>query len=96
MKTKDIITCSFLAAILLVVQVTLGSLPNVELVSLLIIVYTLTLERKTLAVIYLFALFEGFMYGFGIWWVMYLYVWTILYFVVSFCAKIITNLYGQL
>lgn len=82
MKTKDIIICSFLAAILLVVQVMLGSLPNVELVSLLIIVYTLSIGRKTLAVIYLFALFEGLLYGFGIWWVMYLYVWTILYLVV--------------
>lgn len=87
MKTKDIVTCSFLAAILLVVQIMLGFLPNVELVSLLIIIYTLTLGRKTLAVIYLFALFEGLLYGFGIWWVMYLYVWTILYMVVRILRK---------
>lgn len=79
---KDIVICGLFAAVLLVTQVTLAALPNIELVSLLVIVYTLIFGKKTIPIIYIFALLEGVLYGFGIWWVMYLYVWTILYFIV--------------
>lgn len=79
---KDIVICGLFAAVLLVTQVTLAALPNIELVSLLVIVYTLIFGKKTIPIIYIFALLEGLLYGFGIWWVMYLYVWTILYFIV--------------
>ena len=40
MKTKELVRDAFLAAILLVLQVSLSWLPNVELVSLLLILYT--------------------------------------------------------
>ncbi len=87
MKTKDIVLCGLLAAVVFVLQVALGFLPNIEPVSILIIVFTLVLGRKTLLIIYTFALLEGIFYGFGIWWVMYLYVWTILYFIVRMMKK---------
>lgn len=87
MSAKDIVVCAMSAALLLVVQVAMAALPNIELVSLLIIVYTLILGRKTIAVIYTFAVLEGVIYGFGIWWIMYLYVWTILYLIVRFFRK---------
>ncbi|MDL2295740.1 hypothetical protein LJC18_02910 [Lachnospiraceae bacterium OttesenSCG-928-E19] len=76
-----------MAALLLVGQVGLAFLPNIEVVSLLIIIYTLVFEKRTLYIIYVFALLEGMMYGFGIWWIMYLYVWTILYLIVRVCRK---------
>lgn len=87
MKTKDIVICGLFAAILFVVQVALAFLPNIELVSLLVLIYTLVLGRKTLVIICTFAILEGIFYGFGIWWVMYLYVWTILYAVVRMMRK---------
>lgn len=87
MKLKNIVICAFLSALLIIVQVSLAFLPNIELVSLLIIIYTLTLKRKTLYIIYTFALIEGLIYGFGIWWFMYLYIWTILYLIVSIFYK---------
>lgn len=82
MKTKDIVLCGLLAAVMFVLQVAFGFLPNIEPVSILVIVFTLVLERKTLVIIYTFAMLEGIFYGFGIWWIMYLYVWAILYFIV--------------
>lgn len=84
---KDIAVLAILAALLFVVQVGLGFLPNIELVSLLIIIYTLVWGRQTLYIIYVFAVLEGLFYGFGIWWINYLYVWTILYLVVSILIK---------
>lgn len=66
------------AAVLFAGQVALASVPNVEIVSLLVILYTLALGRRVLFVIYTFVLLEGIFYGFGIWWVSYLYVWPLL------------------
>lgn len=71
----------------LILAAALAFLPNIELVSLLVLIYTLVLGRKTLVIIYTFAILEGIFYGFGIWWVMYLYVWTILYAVVRMMRK---------
>ena len=87
MKTKDVVLCGLLAAVLFVLQVAFGFLPNIEPVTILIIVFTLLLKRKTLVIIYTFALLEGIFYGFGVWWIMYLYVWTILYFIVRIMKK---------
>ena len=53
------------------------ALPNVEIVSLLLLLYTLFLGRKVFYIVYAFVLLEGFLYGFGIWWFSYLYVWSI-------------------
>ena len=79
LSVKDLVLIALLSALLLVSQVGLAFLPNVEVVSLLIILYTLFFKKKTLYIIYIFALMEGLIYGFGIWWFMYLYVWTILW-----------------
>lgn len=76
-KTWELVTMGLLAAIVFVVQVALGFLPNIELVTLLFIVYTLVLGKRVFLIIYVFVFLEGFFYGFGIWWINYLYVWTI-------------------
>ncbi len=82
LKARDIVVAALMAAIMLISQVALAVLPNIELVSILIITGTIVFERKALLSIYIFALLEGLIYGFGIWWVNYLYVWTILYIIV--------------
>ena len=79
LTVKELVLIALLSALLLVAQVGLAFLPNIEVVSLLIILYTLFFKKKTLYIIYIFALLEGLIYGFGIWWIMYLYVWTILW-----------------
>ncbi|MEG1895961.1 MAG: hypothetical protein RR162_06940 [Oscillospiraceae bacterium] len=88
MKTKKLVTAAFLAAIMFVSQVAISFLPNIEPVTLLVILFTLVFGMKqSLTVIYLFAALEGLFYGFGIWWIMYLYVWTILAVAVWLCRK---------
>ena len=67
-----------LTAVLLGSQVALAALPNVELVSLLVILYSLLLGRQVFLILYGFILLEGCLYGFGLWWISYLYVWSIL------------------
>lgn len=64
--------------IIFIQQIALSGLPNVELVSLLVIIYARAFRFKSLSIIYAFAVLEGIYYGFHIWWISYLYVWTIL------------------
>ena len=51
MKTKELVTIAILAALLYIVQVAFSFLTNIELVSLLILVYTLVFDKMTLKII---------------------------------------------
>lgn len=86
-KTRELVMLGSLTGILLACQMALAFLPNIEIVSLLILIYTLVLKRKVFSVIYAFAFLEGMLYGFGIWTIMYFYVWTILALVVRALRK---------
>ena len=61
-----------------VTQVVMSQLPNIEAVSLLIIVTTCLLGVKALFSVYIFVICEIFTYGLHIWSINYLYVWAIL------------------
>ncbi len=87
-SVQEIVLYALLASLLLVVQVALAFLPNIELVSLLLIVYTRVLGKKAFIPLYVFVLAEGLIYGFGIWWINYLYLWAILVFLVLVFRKI--------
>ncbi len=75
---KYVATMGMLGALLVVVQVGLAFLPNIELVSLLIIVYALVVGKAVFAPIAVFVLTEGLIYGFGLWWLNYVYIWPLL------------------
>lgn len=76
--TTNLVLDALLAALLLVSQVSLSWLPNIELVSLLLILYTRIFGKHVWLILYAFVLLEGLVYGFGLWWFTYLYVWPIL------------------
>ena len=78
LNARRLALLGILTAVLLGGQVALAALPNVEVVSLLVILYSLLLGRQVFLILYAFVLLEGCLYGFGLWWVSYLYVWTIL------------------
>ncbi|HKM04949.1 MAG TPA: hypothetical protein VJZ04_10265 [Lachnospiraceae bacterium] len=74
----DIALIGVMVATIEVGKIALSFLPNIELVSLLIILYTLFFGKKVLYAIFTFVLIEGCLYGFGVWWIMYLYIWPLL------------------
>lgn len=76
-KTKELVLMGILTALVFMGQVFMGFLPNIEIVTLLFILYTLVFGRKVFLMIYVFVFLEGIFYGFGIWWISYLYVWSI-------------------
>lgn len=75
---RELAAMSLLSAVLAAGQVGLSYLPNIEIVSLLIFIYSQIYHRKVFFIIYTFVLIEGLIYGIGLWWFGYLYIWSIL------------------
>lgn len=67
-----------MAALIFGTKVTLASLPNINLNSVLIILTVLFFGWKSLYTVYVYVLLEGLVFGFSVWWIGYLYVWAIL------------------
>lgn len=75
---KDITLIALMVAIIEVCKIALAQVPNVELTSFWIILFTLYFGKRIFYVIPVFILIEGAIFGFGLWWVMYLYAWPLL------------------
>lgn len=86
-KLRELTALAVFAALMIALQVALAGLPNIEMVTLLIILATVHLGRKTMLSVAVFVLVEGLIYGFGIWWFNYLYVWPILVLIVLALRK---------
>lgn len=86
-NTKELAGMALLSAILLIGQVGLSFLPNIEIVSLLIYIYTQIYRKKVFFIIYVFVFLEGCIYGVGLWWFGYLYIWSILALIVLLHGK---------
>ena len=61
--------------------------PNIHFVGVLVVTYTVVYRTRALIPIYLYVLLNGVYGGFGLWWVPYLYVWTILWGITMLLPK---------
>lgn len=80
-----LVVIALLSALLVVVQVALAVVPNVELVSLLILIYALLLPLPTaLSIVGIFVTLEFIVWGFGDWVIGYYWIWPIWVLLVYF------------
>ena len=70
---------AMLGTVMFISDVMMEFLPNVHIVGVLTVVYTLVYRAKALVPIYVYVLLNGLFLGFGIWWLAYLYIWTVLW-----------------
>lgn len=55
------------------------ALPNMHMVGMLTVTYTVVYRWKALYPLYIFVLLTGLYGGFNLWWIPYLYIWTVLW-----------------
>lgn len=79
-RVLRLVLSGLMGALLVVSKQAMSGLPNIEPVTLLIILFALELPRETPGAITVFLILQGVLYGFGLWWAMYLYVWYLLAF----------------
>ena len=84
---KDIAYTGMMIAVLEAVKQALASIPNVELVSFFIIIFTIYFGWKVVPAVYVFVFIEFFIWGFGIWVISYLYIWMVLVLIVMLFRK---------
>jgi len=75
---QDIALIGLMVAVIEVCKAVLGAIPNVELTTFWLIMFTLYFGRKIIYVVPVFIMIEGAIYGIHLWWLMYLYVWPLL------------------
>ena len=64
---------------MLLSKLVMEALPNIHLLGVLTITYTLVYRWRALIPIYVYVLLNGLLSGFNAWWVPYLYIWTLLW-----------------
>ena len=78
---------AMLGALMFVSKIIMEILPNIHLLGLFIMVFTLTYRARALIPIYIYVFLDGLIHGFSFWWVPYLYIWTILWGVTMLLPK---------
>ncbi len=88
---KEIVVFGLLGAIMFISKQLLEFLPNIHMLGMLTMVYTLVYRKKALIPIYVFVLLEGVFAGFAVWWMPYLYLWTVLWGITMLLPKNMPN-----
>lgn len=83
----DIAIFGMLGALMMVSDLLMNIIPNVHLVGVMIVVLTVVYRWKALFPIYVYVFLIGFAEGFGMWWLPYLYVWTVLWGIVMLLPR---------
>ena len=68
-------------------KLIMEALPNIHLLGMLTMVLTVSFRAKALIPIYIYVLLNGIYAGFNMWWVPYLYIWTILWGITMLVPK---------
>lgn len=68
-----------MATLMFCSKILMEALPNIHLLGMFTMTYTIVLRKKALVPIYVYVLLNGLYGGFSMWWVPYLYIWTILW-----------------
>lgn len=86
-KIKEIAVFGMLGAVMFASKMLMEVLPNIHLLGAFIVAITVVYRKKALYPIYIYVLLNGIFAGFAMWWIPYLYIWTILWAVIMILPK---------
>ena len=78
-RVRDLALFSMLGTLMFVSKLLLEVLPNIHLLGMLTMVYTVVFRKRALIPIYIYVMLNGVYAGFSPWWVPYTYIWTVLW-----------------
>lgn len=86
-----------------IAKLAMAALPNIEPVSLMVLVYTVVLGRKALYPIYVYVGLEYAVWGINLWCLNYLYIWLVLFLIACLLRRmespvgwaVISGLFGM-
>ncbi len=87
LSIKEIAVFGMLGGVMYVSKMIMELLPNIHLLGVFIVAFTVVYRQKALYIIYTYVFLNGIFSGFAAWWIPYLYVWTVLWAVVMLLPK---------
>lgn len=85
--TREIAVFAMLGAVMYASKILMEVAPNIHLLGVFTIAFTVVYRKKALYPIYIYVILNGIFSGFAAWWVPYLYVWTVLWGVVMLLPR---------
>ena len=79
LSVKEMAVFSVLGTMMYTSKIIMEAVPNVHLLGVFVIAFTVVYRKKALYPIYIFVFLTGIFSGFATWWIPYLYIWTVLW-----------------
>ena len=89
---RELALFSVLGALTFAAKYVMSFLPNIEPVSLMVMLFAVVFGKKCLYPVYLYVAMEILFYGLGLWNVNYLYIWAVL----ALAAYLLRNMQSRL
>lgn len=83
----EMVLFSMFGSLMFCSKLIMEALPNIHLLGMLTMVLTVSFRAKALIPIYIYVLLNGIYAGFNMWWIPYLYIWTILWGITMLIPK---------
>lgn len=80
--TRELVIFAMLGAVMYASKVIMEFAPNIHLIGVFTIAFTVVYRKKALYPIYIYVFLTGLLNGFATWWIPYLYLWTVLWGIV--------------
>ena len=78
LSLRDACILALMAALMFASKLALAGIPNVHLSAVFIIMAAVFFSWRSLYAVAVYVMLEGLVFGFGLWWISYLYVWPLL------------------
>lgn len=88
LTVRELCMLALSVALIEACKLAMYQLPNIELTTFWLIVFTRYFGKKMWLVVPVFTIIEGVVFGFGSWWAMYLIIWPLLVLVVSCLSRL--------
>ena len=79
LSIREMAIFAMLGTLMFCSKIIMEVLPNIHLLGMLTMTYTIVFRKKALIPIYIYVMINGLYAGFSLWWMPYLYIWTILW-----------------
>lgn len=90
LSIRELILFSGLGTIMFLSKILMEWAPNIHLLGMLTVTYTVVYRTKALIPIYVYVFLNGLYGGFSMWWIPYLYIWTVLWGITMLLPKNMT------
>lgn len=87
LTVKEMTLFGMLGAVMYCSKIFMEFLPNIHLLGVFTIAFTIVYRKKALYPIYVYVMLNGLFAGFNMWWIPYLYLWTVLWGVTMLLPK---------